>query len=45
LIEIQNSRSTVILYEAPHKMKSTLVNLKEILGNRKVVLAREITSA
>ena len=41
--EIKNSNKTVIIYEAPHKMKSTLEDLKEILGNRNIVLARELT--
>lgn len=43
LEEIQNSTKTIILYEAPHKIESTLVDLKCILDQRKVVLAREIT--
>ena len=43
LNEIKNSNKTIILYEAPHKMKSTLEDLKEILGKRNIVLARELT--
>ena len=43
LLEIKNANKTVILYEAPHKLNATLKDLKEILGNRQVVLAREIT--
>ena len=43
LEEIKNANKTVILYEAPHKLNTTLKDLKEILGNRQVVLAREIT--
>ena len=43
LEEIKNENKTIILYEAPHKMKQTLKDLKEILDDRKVVLAREIT--
>lgn len=43
LNEIKNSNKTVIIYEAPHKMKSTLVDLKEILEDRNIVLARELT--
>lgn len=43
LEEIKKSKRTVIIYEAPHRMKNTLVELKEILDNRKVVLARELT--
>ena len=43
LEEIQKSDKTIILYEAPHKMKATLLDLKNILLNRKIVLARELT--
>ena len=40
---IKNETKTVIIYEAPHKLKSTLEDLKEILEKRKVVIARELT--
>ena len=43
LEEIKKSEKTIIIYEAPHKMKSTLEDLKNILENRKIVLARELT--
>ena len=43
LKEIENSSKTIIIYEAPHKMKTTLGDLKEILKDRKIVLARELT--
>ena len=43
LEEIKNKKDTVILYEAPHKLKNTLQDLKYILENRQVVLARELT--
>ena len=41
--EIKKSEKTIIIYEAPHKMKNTLADLKGILKNRKIVLARELT--
>ena len=41
--EIQKANNTIIIYEAPHKLKTTLQDLKEIIGERKIVLAREIT--
>ena len=43
LEEISKATKTVILYEAPHKMKATLKDLKEYIGNRSIVLARELT--
>ena len=43
LEEIKVCNKTIIIYEAPHKLKNTLKDLKEILGERKVILAREIT--
>ena len=41
--EIKNAEKTIIIYEPPHKMKNTLGDLKDILKDRKVVLARELT--
>ena len=43
LEEIKNSNKTIILYEAPHKLKNTLEDLQNILDNRKITIAREIT--
>ena len=43
LEEIKTSNKTIILYEAPHKLKNTLKDLSDILENRKIVLARELT--
>jgi len=34
---------TLIFYEAPHRIIETLLDMKEVLGDRYVVLAREIT--
>ena len=43
LEEIKNANKTLILYEAPHKLKNTLKDLSNVLQDRKVVLARELT--
>lgn len=43
LEEIKNCEKTSILYEAPHKLKKTLIDLKPIIEDRKIVLARELT--
>ena len=40
---IKNSIHTVILYEAPHRIKRTLTELSEYIDNRRICLAREIT--
>ncbi len=45
LEQIQNSTNTTILYEAPHKLLSTLQDLNNFLENRKIVLARELTKS
>lgn len=43
LEQIKKENKTIILYEAPHKLKNTLEDLEEILENRKIVIARELT--
>ena len=43
LLEIKDCNKTSILYEAPHKLSTTLNDLKLILADRKIVLARELT--
>ena len=43
LEQIEKEERTIILYEAPHKLLKTLEDLKDILQQRKVVLARELT--
>lgn len=40
---IESLQATVILYESPYRIKQTLQDIKKQLGNRKVVLARELT--
>lgn len=43
LEEIKYETKTLIFYEAPHKLKNTLKDMGEILGDRNIVLARELT--
>lgn len=43
LEEIKSYNQTIIFYEAPHKLINTLEIIKEILGDRNMVLSREIT--
>ena len=35
--------ATWIVYESPHRLKDTLKHMREVLGNRKIVLCRELT--
>ncbi|MEK4496331.1 16S rRNA (cytidine(1402)-2'-O)-methyltransferase [Ureibacillus sp. FSL W8-0352] len=43
LSNLKNRKETLIFYEAPHRLKDTLKDLAAELGNRKIVLARELT--
>ncbi len=43
LEEIKTSQKTMVLYEAPHKLQATLKDLSNILEDRQIVLARELT--
>lgn len=40
---IKESIRTIILYEAPHKLQTTLKDLSKVTKSRKIVLARELT--
>jgi 16S rRNA (cytidine1402-2'-O)-methyltransferase len=35
--------STLVFYEAPHRIKETLADARDLLGNRRCVVARELT--
>ncbi|MBR1419507.1 MAG: 16S rRNA (cytidine(1402)-2'-O)-methyltransferase [Selenomonadaceae bacterium] len=43
LSEIHSRQETLIFYEAPHRLKETLEDLFFHFGNRRIVLARELT--
>ncbi len=43
LLELRNERRTIVLYESPHRIVKTLREIHAALGNRYVVLARELT--
>lgn len=43
LHKVEASTETIILYEAPHKLMATLKDLEEILEDRQIVIARELT--
>lgn len=43
LNKLKNETRMIVFYEAPHKILSTLKDLKNVVGNRKIVIARELT--
>lgn len=43
LEKIRNIEYTIIFYEAPHRILGTLNLMKEVLGNRKISISREIS--
>lgn len=43
LEELKNERVTLVFYEAPHRIRETLADALEILGDRRASLARELT--
>ena len=43
LESLKNIIFPIIFYESPHRVFDTLSNIKEILGNRKIIIAREIS--
>ncbi|MCX7749448.1 MAG: 16S rRNA (cytidine(1402)-2'-O)-methyltransferase [Clostridia bacterium] len=43
IASLKNEVRTIVFYEAPHKLINTLTDLLEGLGNRRIVLARELT--
>ena len=40
---LKDRKETLIFYESPHRINRMLVNLNDVLGNRKAVIARELT--
>ena len=40
---LQKDANTLIIYESPHRLKDTLKDILECLGNRKIAVIRELT--
>jgi len=40
---IENEERTIIFYETPHRLKRALKDMLDVLGDRKIVIARELT--
>lgn len=45
LSRLREETRTVVFFEAPHRLKESLQDMLEILGDREVVLGREVTKA
>jgi 16S rRNA (cytidine1402-2'-O)-methyltransferase len=43
LTDVANVKSTLVFYEAPHRIKEALADMQEILGDREACVSREIT--
>ena len=43
LQEIQEETRTTVIYEAPHRLRKTLQELLEVLGDRRLSICRELT--
>jgi 16S rRNA (cytidine1402-2'-O)-methyltransferase len=43
LQQLAKETRTIILYESPHRIKDTLLELQQYLGDRKVSVSRELT--
>ena len=43
LEELKKEKATIILYESPHRLKNTIKNMLNILGNRNISISREIS--
>src|SRR5215469_5943225 len=43
LADIANSTCTLVLYEAPHRIAASLEDIQDVLGDREVCVAREVT--
>ncbi|QQZ62641.1 16S rRNA (cytidine(1402)-2'-O)-methyltransferase [Paenibacillus sonchi] len=40
---LRSAQGTLLFYESPHRVSKTLAHLQEAFGNRRIVLARELT--
>ncbi|MBW4828425.1 MAG: 16S rRNA (cytidine(1402)-2'-O)-methyltransferase [Clostridiaceae bacterium] len=43
LERLRNEQRTMIIYESPYRLVSTLKDIKEVLGNRQISISRELT--
>lgn len=43
LAELVGIESTLVFYEAPHRIRETIADAREVMGNRECTVARELT--
>lgn len=43
LLSLKNCKHTMIFYEAPHRLKDTLLSMLKVLGDRNITISREIS--
>lgn len=43
LEQLRDIQATTIIYEAPHRLKETLILINEVMGDRNIALCRELT--
>ena len=43
LTSVKREKGSILLYESPHRVVKTLIRIHEVLGDRQVVVARELT--
>jgi len=43
LASVAGERRTLVAFEAPHRLRASLADLKAVLGERRIALARELT--
>ena len=43
LMELRHERRTMVFYEAPHKLLSTLKDMNSVFGERNIVVVKELT--
>ena len=43
LTSVARERRTLVAFEAPHRLRASLADLKDVLGDRRIAVARELT--